>query len=206
MTYYCHIVAKRLEIVVWFKSFKNFSPCPWLIPEFLDKTGALLLAYLVLFVNCELIHEGNWNCFWPPGSMKGQWLLLSLPSSQPANDGWQSYANGQDVWGRRLPYTEWREEPAILMTDKSHGKRSFRSEWNQKGRNKWNGFVQLYSVRNAPPPHCPVLCLSDGWWVHPVQWRHHLKCGRDRLVMLSETDQRPFLLLVTLRIRLSSGY
>lgn len=121
----------------------------------------------VLFVNCELIHEGNWNCFWPPGSMKGQWLLLSLPSSQAANDGWQSYANGQDVWGRRLPYTEWRGEPAILMTDKSHGKRSFRSEWNQKGRNKWNGFVQLcsgqlYSVGNAPPT--PQFCawVIDG--------------------------------------------
>lgn len=116
----------------------------------------------VLFVNCELIHEGNGNCFWPPGSMKGQWLLLSLPSSQPANDGWQSYANGQDVWGRRLPYTEWRGEPAILMTDKSHGKCSFRSEWNQKGRNKWHGFVQLYSVGNAPPP-LPSSVLE--WWM-----------------------------------------
>lgn len=133
----------------------------------------------MLFVNWELIHEGNWNCFWPPGSMKGQWLLLSLSSSQDANDGWQSYANGQDVWGIKRPYREWRGEPVILMIDKSHGKALIQI-WVASKRQeqmKWISaalFRPVLQRRKCAPT--PQFCtwVMDGW-VHPAQWRHHLK-------------------------------
>lgn len=106
-----------------------------------------------------------------------------------------------------LTQSEEGSQPFWRLTNPMGSAHSDLSEIKKAGTNEMDfcSSVQASSTAQAMRPHSRVLYLSDRWWVHPVQWHHHLKCSRDGLVMLSETDQRRFLLLVTLGIRFSSG-
>lgn len=109
---------------------------PWV--SWLNRSTVIGVSH-VLFVNCELIHEGNWNCFWPPGSMKGQWLLLSLPSSQAANGGRQSYSKWAGCVGKKIAlhpvkrgashFDDWQIPWEVLIQIWVKSKRQEQMKW-----------------------------------------------------------------------------